>query len=162
MKSIPLSSLVPGAYFDEPVFLDGDYILLTPDSPVTPELLKRLQKWRYLAVATDGNSKDAPSYLSGAGSAGGAPQTFDEGIQQNEQVDRIRSAVGKSLLDAPRRAQPFGSIARSVERDLSIRSVPPLPYVAPDGLLSTFVDQIARWRAVHVRYQCKVSLGPAS
>ena len=90
MKRIPLSTLVPGAFFDEPVFLDGDYILLTPDSPVTPELVKRLQKWRYLEVATDGNPKDAPGYLSGGSSASGAPQTFDEGIQQNEQVEAAR------------------------------------------------------------------------
>ena len=50
MKGIPLSSLVPGTYFDEPVYLDANYILLTPDSPVTPELVKRLQKWKYLQV----------------------------------------------------------------------------------------------------------------
>ncbi len=90
MKSIPLSSLVAGTYFDEPVFLDGDYILLTPDSPVTPELVKRLQKWRYLQVATDGNAKDTPGYLAGTSSSSGAPQTFDEGIQQNEQVEAAR------------------------------------------------------------------------
>jgi HD-GYP domain-containing protein (c-di-GMP phosphodiesterase class II) len=91
MKSIPLSSLVPGTFFDEPVFLEGDYILLTPDSPVTPELVKRLQKWRYLEVATDGNARDAPGSLTGAGITSGAPQTFDEGIQQDEQVE----AAGK-------------------------------------------------------------------
>jgi HD-GYP domain-containing protein (c-di-GMP phosphodiesterase class II) len=90
MKNIPLSSLVPGTFFDEPVFLDGDYILLTPDSPVTPELVKRLQKWRYPQVATDGNAKDTPGYLGGASSSSGAPQTFDEGIQQNEQVEAAR------------------------------------------------------------------------
>lgn len=89
MKTIPLSNLTAGSYFDEPVFLDGDYILLTPDSPVTPELVRRLQKWRYLEVATDGSPKDAPGYLSG-GTGAGAPQTFDEGIQQNEQVEAAR------------------------------------------------------------------------
>lgn len=90
MKRIPLSSLVPGTFFDEPVFLDGDYILLTPDSPVTPELVKRLQKWRYMEVATDGNVRDAPGFRPGAGSASAAPQTFDEGIQENEQVQAAR------------------------------------------------------------------------
>ena len=90
MKRIPLSSLVPGTFFDEPVFLDGDYILLTPDSPVTPELVQRLQKWRYMEVATDGNAKDAPGYLMGASSTSGAPQTIDEGIQENEQVEAAR------------------------------------------------------------------------
>ncbi|MGA2640025.1 MAG: HD-GYP domain-containing protein [Spirochaetia bacterium] len=87
MKSIPLSSLVPGTYFDEPVYLDTNYILLTPDSPVTPELLKRLQKWRYTQVATEGKAKDVPGYLSKANTVSMAPQTIDEDIQQNAQVE---------------------------------------------------------------------------
>ena len=90
MKTIPLSSLVPGTFFDQPVFLDGDYILLTPDSPVTAELVKRLQKWRYLEVATDGAARTTPRSLSRATSASSAPQTFDEGIQENEQVKAAR------------------------------------------------------------------------
>ena len=69
MKSIPLSELVANRYFDQPVFLDKGFLLLTPDSPVTPDLVKRLQKWRYTQVLTDGNSKDLPGYLS-AGQAG--------------------------------------------------------------------------------------------
>lgn len=85
MKVVPLSSLQPGAYFDEPVFLDKSYILLTPDSPVTPELVKRLQKWKYLEVITDGKPKDQPGYISQAGSA--APQTIDEGLEQSAQED---------------------------------------------------------------------------
>ena len=83
MKVVPLSSLVPGTYFDQPVYLDRSFILLTPDSPVTPELVKRLQKWRYTEVATDGKPKDAPGSFSAAG--GAAPQTFDEGLEQSAQ-----------------------------------------------------------------------------
>jgi HD-GYP domain-containing protein (c-di-GMP phosphodiesterase class II) len=88
MKSTPLSSLAPSTYFDQPVCLDKGYILLTPDSPVTPELVKRLQKWRYLQVFTDGRPKDVPSYLSGSGAASSivSPQTVEEDIQQNAEV----------------------------------------------------------------------------
>jgi HD-GYP domain-containing protein (c-di-GMP phosphodiesterase class II) len=86
MKGIPLSSLVPGTYFDEPVYLDTNYILLTPDSPVTPEMVKRLQKWKYQQVSTEGKAKDVPGYLSNAGTASMSPQTIDEDIQQNAQV----------------------------------------------------------------------------
>jgi HD-GYP domain-containing protein (c-di-GMP phosphodiesterase class II) len=86
MKSIPLSSLVPASYFDQPVYLDKSYILLTPDSPVTPELVKRLQKWKYQEVFTEGKTKDVPGYLSGSSSGGGAPQTIDEDIRETEQV----------------------------------------------------------------------------
>ncbi len=87
MRNIPLSNLVPGTYFDEPVYLDTNYILLTPDSPVTPELVSRLQKWRYAQVATDGKAKDVPGSLSKANTANMAPQTIDEDIQQSAQAD---------------------------------------------------------------------------
>ena len=86
MKSIPLSTLVPSIYFDQPVYLDKSYILLTPDSPVTPELVKRLQKWKYQQVFTEGKTKDVPSYLSGSTSSSVAPQTIDEDIRENAQV----------------------------------------------------------------------------
>ncbi len=45
MKGVPLNELVPNTYFDQPVFLDKGFILLTPDSPVATELVARLRKW---------------------------------------------------------------------------------------------------------------------
>ncbi len=95
MNSIPLSTLVPSTYFDQPVYLDKSYILLTPDSPVTPELLKRLHKWKYMQVFTDGKTKDVPGYLSKANTTGLAPQTIDEDIQENEQVAAARKFHGE-------------------------------------------------------------------
>jgi HD-GYP domain-containing protein (c-di-GMP phosphodiesterase class II) len=86
MKSIPLSGLAPSAYFDQPVYLDKSYILLTPDSPITPELVKRLQKWKYLEVFTEGSTKDVPGYLSGSNKGSVAPQTIDEDIRDSRQA----------------------------------------------------------------------------
>lgn len=100
MKSIPLSSLVPSTYFDQPVCLDKNYILLTPDSPVTPELVKRLQKWKYLQIFSDGRPKDVPSYLSGTSTTSIAPQTIDEGIQQNAQVAAAEKFHGEFTMFA--------------------------------------------------------------
>ncbi|HVO40660.1 MAG TPA: HD-GYP domain-containing protein [Spirochaetia bacterium] len=90
MKSIPLSSLVPNTYFDQPVYLDKGFILLTPDSPVTPELIARLRKWKYEQVFTDGGPKELPSYLSGARPESVAPQTLDEDIQTSKQTAAAR------------------------------------------------------------------------
>ena len=95
MKSIPLSTLVPSIYFDRPVYLDKSYILLTPDSPVTPELVKRLQKWRYQQVFTEGKTKDVPGYLSSSASGGMTPQTIDEDIRENAQVIASRTFYGE-------------------------------------------------------------------
>lgn len=86
MKSISLSELVPSEYFDQPVYLDQSYILLTPDSPVTPELVKRLQKWKFLEVFTEGSTKNDPGYLAGSNQSGVAPQTIDEDIHETRQL----------------------------------------------------------------------------
>ena len=68
MKSIPLSELVPNRYFDQPVYLDKSFLLLTPDSPVTPELVRRLQKWKYTQILTDGNAEGS-ARIHGGGRA---------------------------------------------------------------------------------------------
>jgi len=86
MKSIPLSELTNNRYFDQPVFLDKGFLLLTPDSPVTPDLVRRLQKWKYTQVLTDGSPKDLPSYVSASGQSGLSTQTIDEGIHETEQM----------------------------------------------------------------------------
>ncbi len=86
MKGMSLSELVPNTYFDQPVFMDKSFILLTPDSPVTPELVERLRKWKFEEVFTEGARKDVPGYLSGTESTGVAPQTIDEDIRANRQA----------------------------------------------------------------------------
>jgi len=83
MNSVPVSGLTAGTYYDKPVYLDEKYLLLTPDSPVTPELLKRLQKWKYTQVRTDGKPKDVSGSMSASGSV--TPQTIDDDIQQSAQ-----------------------------------------------------------------------------
>ncbi|HEY9595074.1 MAG TPA: HD domain-containing phosphohydrolase [Spirochaetia bacterium] len=90
MNAVALASLVPGTYFDQPVYLDKSYILLTPDSPVTTELIKRLQKWKYLQVYSDGRTKQTPGYLSTASAGGSSPQTIDEDIRETQQVKASR------------------------------------------------------------------------
>jgi HD-GYP domain-containing protein (c-di-GMP phosphodiesterase class II) len=97
MRSVPVSTLIPNTYFDQQVFLEKGYILLTPDSPVTPDLLKRLQKWKFSQVFTEGKPKDSPGHLSGAGHATVSPQTIDEDIQENERVVEARKFYRESL-----------------------------------------------------------------
>ena len=60
MDSISVDSLAPGTYFDAPVYLEKGFILLSPDSPVTQELIQRLRKWEYAIVYTEGKPASAP------------------------------------------------------------------------------------------------------
>lgn len=90
MNGIPVSVIQPNTYFDQPVYLEPNYILLTPDSPATDELVRRLRKWRYLEVLTDGQPKSVPSYLSGGGVAGMAAQTLDQDINDRDDFAAAR------------------------------------------------------------------------
>ncbi len=63
MKNIPISDIKANSYFDAPVYLDEGYILLSPETQVTPELINRLRRWGYQFIYSDGNQKDSPTYL---------------------------------------------------------------------------------------------------
>lgn len=54
MNKISIGSLRSNSYINRPVFLDKEYILLSPDVAISEELLKRLQKWDYEEIQTDG------------------------------------------------------------------------------------------------------------
>jgi HD-GYP domain-containing protein (c-di-GMP phosphodiesterase class II) len=90
-----LSELMPNTYFDQPVYLDKRFILLTPDSAVTPDLINRLRKWKYSEVFSDGARKDVPGYLSGSESTNVAPLTIDEDIKANKQAAAARAFYGE-------------------------------------------------------------------
>jgi HD-GYP domain-containing protein (c-di-GMP phosphodiesterase class II) len=99
VKTIPVSTLAEGAYFDKPVFLDGTYILLAPDAPVTPDLVQRLRKWKFDEVQSDGQPRPVPGYLAVAGAEAAklAPQTIDEDIRTDEQREAARAFCADSL-----------------------------------------------------------------
>lgn len=99
MKKIPVSALTDGTYFDKPVFLDGSFILLAPDAPVAPDLVRRLRKWKYDEVQSDGQQRDVPGYLAVAGAEAAklAPQTIDEDIRTDERREAARAFCAESL-----------------------------------------------------------------
>jgi HD-GYP domain-containing protein (c-di-GMP phosphodiesterase class II) len=98
MNTVAVSTLSANLYFDQPVFLDENYILLTPDSPVTDDLIKRLKKWKYLQVLTEGKAKDIPSYLSGADHLSLTSQTLDEDIKEREHLITARKFYSEMRL----------------------------------------------------------------
>ena len=61
MNKVSLENLPLNSYIDAPVFLDDGYILLAPDIPVSKELLKRLEKWQFRQIFTDGQPQEKPA-----------------------------------------------------------------------------------------------------
>lgn len=55
MNKVSIVSLQTDSYIDQPVYLDSNYILLSPDISISQELLNRLKKWNYQDVQTDGS-----------------------------------------------------------------------------------------------------------
>ena len=67
MKKLPVDSLAAGHYFTSPVFLDEQYILLSPEAQMTAELIERLRRWSYEAVLCDGQMVEKPIASGGDG-----------------------------------------------------------------------------------------------
>lgn len=62
MAKVSINQMRVNTYFTAPVFLDGHYIILYPNLPVTDELLNRLKQWHFQEVETTGYpSESIPS-----------------------------------------------------------------------------------------------------
>lgn len=85
MKEISVSELQVGNYFDSPVYLDEAFILVSPDTPLTDELIQRLKSWGYERVLSDGKPAEAPAYIS-SGAATTASSVLDMDIRDKQEI----------------------------------------------------------------------------
>lgn len=60
MNKILVRDLKVNSYFDAPLYIDDGYVLLSPDIPVSLELVNRLKAWNFREVLTSGTQVDAP------------------------------------------------------------------------------------------------------
>jgi HD-GYP domain-containing protein (c-di-GMP phosphodiesterase class II) len=67
MKKHPISALIPDHYFTKSLHLDERYILLSPETPVTRELIDRLRQWSYESVESEGVAVENPIAFGGNG-----------------------------------------------------------------------------------------------
>lgn len=85
MKEISVLELQEGNYFDSPVYLDEAFILVSPDTPLTEELIRRLKNWGYETVLSDGSLSQAPAYIS-SGAANSASSVLDMDIRDKQDI----------------------------------------------------------------------------
>lgn len=90
MDTYPVSDLKPNTYFDAPVFLEDDYVLLAPDTPVTQQLIDRLATWSYRVVYTDGKPSSKPSSTTATEDRLDMP-TLEQDINEQEQKQESSS-----------------------------------------------------------------------
>ena len=60
MKELNIKSLKPDTYYTSPVFIDKEYILTTPDIPLSNNLIEKLTKWQFSYIYTDGEPSSKP------------------------------------------------------------------------------------------------------
>jgi len=66
MNEIPTAELKAQHFFTNYAFLDGSYVLLSPETPVTQELINRLAKWEFRTVKSNGKPVDSPLQAAAA------------------------------------------------------------------------------------------------
>ena len=64
MKQYPIDDLQLDMFFSSPLFIDDDFILLSPETPVTTALIKRLKNWQYKNVFSEGAPFKNPLFSS--------------------------------------------------------------------------------------------------
>ena len=67
MKRYPISALRPDYYFTKSLHLDERYILLSPETPITREMIDRLRRWSYESVESEGVAVEKPIAFGGNG-----------------------------------------------------------------------------------------------
>lgn len=95
MNTISIESLPENSYINAPVYLDDKYILLSPDIPVTSDLLTRLREWGFQKVLTSGALTDAPPMgvlqaTENGSSTGILESSIKEADAQKEATEKFR------------------------------------------------------------------------
>lgn len=58
MNQVPLKDLKPMSFFSSPLYLDGKFILLSPETPLSASMIRNLMEWDFREVQTEGKAKD--------------------------------------------------------------------------------------------------------
>ena len=91
MNNISLKDLKSKLFFSRPLFLDEGFVLLAPEMPVDEGLLKRLTRWEFRELLTEGLPLEA---AADGGSIEGKGEdaigmAFPDGAGDKERVERI-------------------------------------------------------------------------
>ncbi|MCL1818696.1 MAG: HD domain-containing protein [Spirochaetaceae bacterium] len=98
MNQILVKELALNTYYAAPVWMDDKYILLSQSIPVTEALMKRLIKWNFASIYTEG-STDAQTFSDAeAGSSESSAITLTQNLKEQENIKDV-SLFYKEMLD---------------------------------------------------------------
>jgi len=105
MNKIPQTNIIDGMVFESPVYLDKNYILLTPEIPVSESLKKNLINWDYRELLTDGAIVGKES-LKGSDSTL-APAYLDHDAKEREGIREARKFYTEILDEVEKMYQRY-------------------------------------------------------
>lgn len=88
MKVVGLKELKQNTFFTHFLYMEGGFVLLAPETPVTPELIHRLSRWEFRELTTDGDMVESIPTEEGEekGAAAEAVQAV-EGLPEDSNLD---------------------------------------------------------------------------
>jgi len=93
MNALSLKDLKAKQFFTKFLFLDGGYVLLAPETPVSEELVKRLMQWEFRELLTDGVAVDtvveASQSVGEESGSGEAVLALADGTGDRERIESI-------------------------------------------------------------------------
>jgi HD-GYP domain-containing protein (c-di-GMP phosphodiesterase class II) len=93
MNAIALRDLKQNTFFTKFLFLEGGFVLLAPETPVTQDLMNRLARWEFRQLSSEGTAVEsivaADEPEAGAeGADGGIPKAAD-GAPEDERLEAV-------------------------------------------------------------------------
>ncbi|MDR3200199.1 MAG: HD-GYP domain-containing protein [Spirochaetales bacterium] len=98
MNHINVTNLAVNTYYAAPVWLDEKYILLSQNVPVTEALAKRLKKWNYAGVYTDGSTDPQTFNDLESGATESTAMTLTQNLKEQENINDV-SRFYKDMLE---------------------------------------------------------------
>ncbi len=150
MKKIEVNTLRPGLKFSEPVYIEGDNILVPAGVPIREKDISRLDAWGIDTVETDGEilPSDPVEKTAGAEAGVSAGQTLKTITAKSEKTPARKDAsVPVAAAEIPKKTTPsMLSLTEVQENKGAYRN-----YVALIERLDEIFDSFANGIAVEVR-----------
>ncbi len=118
MRKFAVSTLEPGHYFTKPLYLDDRYVLLSPETPITSEMIERLRHWSYQEVLSDGEQVEKPIALNDEGGET-ISVSVDRDVKENALFREAESYYGELLGFVERLFTNFVTRNELAERQIS-------------------------------------------
>ncbi|MFW5684514.1 MAG: HD-GYP domain-containing protein [Spirochaetota bacterium] len=96
MKSFPVQTLEADHYFTRSAYLDEKYILLSPETPLTGELIDRLKQWSFQEIFCDGEIVEKPM-AGGADGGETVAVSVDQDVKESALFREAEEFYGELL-----------------------------------------------------------------